>query len=61
MQWKQLGLLGRTADSRSGAGNIQDEPEISCCTRKQGNYQRLMGLCQKSSVPDLRCQKMAQS
>lgn len=50
MHWKKLGLLRRTADSRSGAGNIQDEPEISFYTRKQENYQGQMGLCQKSSV-----------
>lgn len=37
------------ADSRSGAKNGQNEPEISCHNRKQGIYQRLRESCQRNS------------
>lgn len=32
---KELGLLGVMADSRTGAGNMQDKPRASCNARKQ--------------------------
>lgn len=34
LQSKEPGLLRETADSRTGAGNTQDEPGASCSARK---------------------------
>lgn len=34
-------------DEMAREGNRQEEPEISYGTRKQGNYQRLLGFCKK--------------
>lgn len=34
LQPKEAGFFGEFADSRTLAGNIQDEPRPSCCARK---------------------------
>lgn len=36
-------------DSRSGAGNVKDEPKTFCQTRQQGSCQNLSGRCQRIS------------
>ena len=41
------------ADSRSAAGNVQDEPEAPCLTGEQRNDQRLSGSGQKNSGSQL--------
>lgn len=33
-QENRAGILGEIADSRIGAGKIQDESGVSCCARK---------------------------
>ena len=38
--WKGTKTPWKTADSRSGAGNVQDEFWAYCCAWKQRNYQR---------------------
>ena len=45
---KEPGILGEVADSRSGAGNVQNEYE-AFCTREQGRPPKLLGLSQKDS------------
>lgn len=42
------------ADSRAGAGKVQDEPGTSYCERKQGNSQRMMGIYQKDADASLK-------
>lgn len=42
------GLLREMADARFRAGNVQNETETAHHTRKQENYQRLVGLHQKN-------------
>ena len=34
LQYKSPGLLREVADCRTGAGNVQDEPNVGCSTRK---------------------------
>lgn len=46
---KEAGLLGKKADSSSGAGNVQNESGVSCHTRKQGSFDMLLWLCRKDS------------
>lgn len=36
------------ADSRAGAGKQQNELEMSCCAKKQGDTQKMMETCQKN-------------
>lgn len=42
------------ADSRSGAGNVQDEPGAYCPTREQEKYQRILGSWLKDSEANLK-------
>lgn len=35
---KEAGLLGKKADSSSGAENVQNGSGVSCHTRKQGSF-----------------------
>jgi len=44
-------LLGKVADSRTGARKVQNEPETSCVNRKEESAQKMMGTCQKDINP----------
>ena len=39
---KEAGFFEGMATSRSRAGNVQNEPDTSCQTRKQRNYQGII-------------------
>lgn len=47
-------LLRETSDSRSVAGNKQDEPGTSCYTRKQESHSRVLKSCEKNFGANLR-------
>lgn len=48
------------ADSKSEAGNVQDESETSCHTRKQGSYERWRESHQKDLGDSLKWLPMAE-
>lgn len=43
---KKAGIIGETANSQPGVGNIQDKPFTLCNSKQQGWYQKLLGSCQ---------------
>lgn len=50
--WNGTVLFGEMSDSRSGAGNVEDDPQTSRHTKKKKkkwSYQRLLSLYQKDS------------
>lgn len=42
------------ADSKTGAGKIQDEPTTLSCTRKEESAQRMVGACRKNTGASLK-------
>lgn len=51
----KLKLQWITADSKSGAENIQDVPGVSGCARKQWNYPGQNEPCQRGTGANTTC------
>lgn len=53
LQSKELGLPGEVADSRSGAGKMQDKSGLSCGPRKSIDPQKLRSCPQNTETNNM--------
>lgn len=56
LHYKELGLLGKMVDSRTGTGKTENSPGTSfvCLKVKEENTQRMIGTCQQNTEVSLK-------